>query len=127
MSVDDSDDISNDSFDFDTDSSIGDFDDLESEHDFDELAELLSMMPEKPAEWLRLKEQSKNARREIANETRKGNRRALQIPQAPKPVTEPQQKRPRGRPRKAGVAKKEAAPKRGRGRPPKKANTIIKK
>jgi len=126
ISVYDSDDISNDSFDFDTDLAMGDSDDLDTEYDFDELAEIYSMPPKKPAEWFRLKEQSKNARQEIANETRKGNRRALKIPQAPKPVKEPQEKRPRGRLRKAGVVKKEAAPKRGRGRPPKKTNTIIK-
>ena len=126
ISVYDSDDISNDSFDFDTDSAMGDSDVFDTEYDFDELAELYSMPPKKPAEWFRLKEQSKNARQEIANETRKGNRRALNIPQAPKQVKEPQEKRPRGRPRKAGVVKKEAAPKRGRGRPPKKTNTLIK-
>jgi hypothetical protein len=107
-----------DSDDFDKDSEMGDFDsdDIDSSsYDFG---------PNKPAEWLRLKEQSKNARREIANETRKRNR-SLKIAQAPKSAKEPEKTRPRGRPRKAGVAKKEA-PKRGRGRPPKMANKTIK-
>jgi hypothetical protein len=112
----DSDDISSVSYDFDEDS--------ESSYDFDELAELFPDGPNKPAEWLHLKEQSKNARQEMANETRKRNRSLLKVSQAPKIVKEPQKTRPRGRPRKAGVAKKEA-PKRGRGRPPKMANKII--
>jgi AT hook motif len=124
----DSDDISNDSYDFDKDSEMGDFDsdDIDSSsYDFDELAELFGFGPNKPAEWLRLKEQSQNARREIANETRKRNRSLLKIAQAPKSAKEPEKTRPRGRPPKAGVAKKEA-PKRGRGRPPKMANKTIK-
>lgn len=98
-----------------------------SSNDFDELAELFHHGPIKRAEWLRLKARSNNARQEIANETRKRNRRLLEITQAPKSVEEPQKKRPRGRPRKAGPAKKEAqAPKRGRGRPSEMASKIVK-
>ena len=123
----DSDDISNDSYDFDKDLEMGDFgsDDSDSSYDFDELAKLYDLGPNKPAEWLRLKEQSKNARQEIANETRKRNRSLPKVVQVAKSAKEPQKTRPRGRPRKAGVTKKEA-PKRGRGRPPKMANKIIK-
>lgn len=123
----DSDDINNDSYDFDKDLEMGDFgsDDKDSPHDFNELAKLFRPSPNKPAEWLRLKEQSKNARQEMASETRKRNRSLLKIGQAPKSANEPQMTRPRGRPRKAGVIEKEA-PKRGRGRPPKMANKIIK-
>jgi hypothetical protein len=124
----DSDHISSDSYDFDEDSEMGDFDFNDrdsSSYDFDELTGLFRVGPNKPAEWLRLKEQSKNARQEMANETRKRNRSLLKITQAPKSAKEPQKTQPRGRPRKAGVAKKEA-PKRGRGRPPKMANKIIK-
>lgn len=124
----DSDDTSNDSYDFDTDSEMDNFDPDDSNsssYDFDGLAEVFRVGPSKPAEWLRLKEQSKNARQEMANETRKRNRSRLEISQVPKSAKEPQKTRPRGRPRKAGVAKKEA-PKRGRGRPPKMTNKIIK-
>lgn len=76
-------------FGFDDDSEIDDFDfgldvsDINS-CNIDELAELLCIGPRKPAEWLRLKEQSKNARQEIANETRKRNRSVLDIAQASK-------------------------------------------
>jgi hypothetical protein len=125
----DSADIIKDSYDFDIDSEWGDFDSDDSDSssdDFDEIAELWRIGRNKPAaEWLRLKEESKNARQEVANETRKRNRSLLTIAQAPKSAKEPQKTQPRGRPRKAEVAKKEA-PKRGRGRPPKMANNITK-
>lgn len=151
----DSDEISNESYDFDKDSEIGGFDSdgrCSSSYDYDMLEELLLACHNKPAEWLRLKEQSKNARQEIANETRQRNRSLLKPHQAPESAKEPQETRPRGRPRKPGVAKKQApnggigellerarprgrprkagvakkeAPKRGRGRPPKMANKII--
>jgi hypothetical protein len=109
------------------DSDMSGFDSEDSNgnpYDYEELAELFQVGPDKPAEWLRLKEQSKNARQEIANETRKRNRSLLELAQAPKSASEPPETRPRGRPRKAGAAKDEA-PKRGRGRPPKMANKII--
>jgi hypothetical protein len=122
----DSSDISNDSF----MSEMGDFDSDDSDsssYDFDEIAELFGIGPSKPAECLRLKEQSKNATREMANETRKRNR-SLKIAQAPKSTKEPEKTRPRGRPRKAGLSKKEVPNggtgrllerARPRGRPPK--------
>lgn len=125
----DSNDINNDFYDFDKDSEMGDLDsddDDSSSNDLDELAEeLFRIGLNKPAEWLRLKEQSKNARQETANETRKRNQSLLKISQAPILAKEPQKTRPRGRPRKAGVAKKEA-PKRGRGRPPKMTKKVTK-
>jgi len=78
----DSEDISNGLYDFDKDSEMGDFysdDSDSSSYDFDEIAELFRVGANKPAEWLRLKEQSKNARQEMANETRKCNRSLLKI------------------------------------------------
>lgn len=155
MSGFDFDDISNDSSDFDDDSETGEFDLYDSNgssYDFDELADLLGPR-NKPAEWLRLKEQSKKTRQERANETRKRNRKLRKIAQAPESAKELQETRPRGRPRKVGLARNEApndgtgallekarlrgrprkagvakkeAPKRGRGRPPKGAKKVIK-
>ncbi|KAF4610405.1 hypothetical protein G7Y89_g15713 [Cudoniella acicularis] len=90
----DSGDISNDSYDFDKDSEMGNFDSDDSgssSYGFDELASLFGFGSNKPAEWLRLKEQSKNARHEMANETRKRNRSLLKIAQAPKSAKDSEQ------------------------------------
>jgi hypothetical protein len=122
-----SDETSNDSYNFDKDSDMDDFgsdDRGSSSYNFDKLEELLLARHNKPAEWLRLKEQSKNPRQEMANGTRQRNRSLLKPPQASESAKELQET-PRRRPCKPGVAKKEA-PKHGRGRPLKMANKMIK-
>lgn len=114
-----------DMFTKDADTSDSDSDNINSgsdDSDFEELAREWGLIFDKPAEWLRLKELSRIARQDAANETRQRNRR-LKIAEAQKVTEHTGTTRPRGRPRMSGIAK--VAPKRGRGRP-RKYEAIIK-
>ncbi len=130
LSVSDSADSSSDSLDLDQDMDLSDSDSADSNvsYDYDEIASLFDFGSKQPAEWLRLKEESQRVRQRIANETRQRNRSLGKAVQAPKATKEAEIKRPRGRPRKAGVTcdaapsgRFELVPRKEcqRGRPPK--------
>jgi hypothetical protein len=129
-----SNDISDNLYDVDEDSEMGYFDsddrDISSDsYDVDKILELLDFGTNKPPEWLRLKEQSKIARNNMSNETRKRNQ-SLRVAQAskatkePEKAREPEKTRPRRLPPRNRVAKKNV-PKHGRGKLAKMASKAI--
>lgn len=104
---------------------ISDGDSDISDSDFDVLAEPFYLSPNKSPEWLRLKELSKKIKKEMANQTRKRNQTLMKDLQLPKESgEEPVNKRPRGRPPKNEIVKKET-PKRGRGRPKRRKQSAV--
>lgn len=109
--------------DLDMDGSDSNSDVIKCLHDIDELARLFDAKSKLP-QWLLLKERSKYARQQMANETRRRNRGQLETNSSKSPET----RRPRGRPPKTRVAENEArsdgagqlkTDRRPRGRPPK--------
>ncbi|KFZ24152.1 hypothetical protein V502_01364 [Pseudogymnoascus sp. VKM F-4520 (FW-2644)] len=121
-------------YDVDKYSDMGYFDSDDSDissdsYGVDEISELLDFDSNKHPEWLRLKEQSKIARNNMLNETRKRNKR-LRVAQGSKAAkelkkaSELEKTRPRGLHPKNRVAKKNA-PKHGRGKLAKTASKTI--
>lgn len=106
----DSGDINSDLWDFDQDFEMSGSDDT------DKISEIFGLLPNKPAEWLRLKEQSQIARVNASNKTRERNRDLLKVAPAVQEAEKQRKARSRGRPPKAKVTRM-AEPKRRRGRP----------
>ncbi|KAI1853511.1 hypothetical protein JX265_004159 [Neoarthrinium moseri] len=85
-----------------------------SAYDYEEIANSYDLYKE-PAEWLRLKKQSKDSRRKKANKTRRRNASLRKHTLVDDVQETPKRKRGQGRPPKGQSAKKVS--KRGRGRP----------
>lgn len=117
--------LSDSEIDWELDSCSGDSDSSGDSHDFGDLIEKLASNWEIP-KWLDLKSQSNMTRQDKARQTQERNKKLREATRQQETENiSPVEKRGLGRPTKSQVRKDEA-PKRRRGRPPKRSSTPTK-